>query len=155
MKLNDSLLGLLLIALAIAVITHAASFPVIAGQAVPPSLFPILVGCGLFVTGLVLTAKGVRARGAMLEPDAWMRSPRLLLDMLLVVGGVAFYILFSEPLGYFLAAPLALLAFLTGTHARLVVAIPVALVVPLFIHYVFYTLLRVNLPWGLLTEYAW
>ena len=66
-----------------------------------------------------------------------------------------FYIVFSEALGYLIAAPLALLAFLIATGTRAIAAVPVALLVPLLIHYIFYTLLKVPLPWGLLTEYAW
>ena len=87
----------------------------------------------------------------MLEIDAWVRSPRLLFDFLLVIGAVLFYILFSDELGYFIAAPLALAAFLFATGTRALVLVPVAVVVPLIIHYIFYTLLKVPLPWGLLT----
>jgi putative tricarboxylic transport membrane protein len=91
----------------------------------------------------------------VLQLDAWVRSPRLLLDFCLAVGAVLFYILFSEALGYLIAAPLALLAFLIATGTRAIVAVPAALLVPLLIHYIFYTLLRVPLPWGLLTDFAW
>jgi len=71
------------------------------------------------------------------------------------VGAVLFYIAFSEALGYAIAAPIALLSFLIATGTRPIVAVPIALLVPLLIHYIFYTVLRVPLPWGLLTEYAW
>jgi putative tricarboxylic transport membrane protein len=33
--------------------------------------------------------------------------------------------------------------------------VPLAIVVTLLIHYVFYKLLRVPLPWGLLQKVAW
>ena len=35
------------------------------------------------------------------------------------------------------------------------VVLPTAIVVPLIIHYIFYTVLKVPLPWGLLTDHAW
>ena len=42
-----------------------------------------------------------------------------------------------------------------ATRVRMLVAVPVALLVPLLIHYIFYSGLRVALPWGVLVEYAW
>ena len=66
----------------------------------------------------------------MLEVDAWVRTPRLLFDFLLVIGGLLFYILFSDELGYFIAAPLALAAFLFATGTRALIVLPVAVVVP-------------------------
>jgi putative tricarboxylic transport membrane protein len=104
----------------------------------------------------LLAAGILRSRGApLIELDDWLRSPRRLLDMLLIAGGLAFYVLLSEQLGYFVTAPAALLMFLIATRVRLLVALPVAALVPLLIHYIFYTGLRVPLPWGVLTDHAW
>ena len=50
---------------------------------------------------------------------------------------------------------LYLLAFMWVLRVRWVVAIPVALVMTLLIHYAFYKLLKVPLPWGVLTPIAW
>ena len=94
-------------------------------------------------------------RQPVLELDAWVRTPRLLFDFFLVIGAVVFYILLADELGYPIVAPLVLLALLLATGTRIRVAVPVAVVVPLFIHYIFYSLLKVPLPWGLLTPYAW
>ena len=84
-----------------------------------------------------------------------MRTPRLLFDFFLMIGAVLFYILFSERLGYFITAPIALYASLLATGVRCAIAVPVAAIVPLIIHYIFYTVLKVPLPWGLLVDYAW
>jgi putative tricarboxylic transport membrane protein len=157
MKLHDSLIGALLIAFAIAVALHARGFPGMPGQAIGPAFFPTLIATGMAVAGLALLGAGiVRGRGArLIEVDEWVRLPRRLLDMLLIAGGLAFYVLLSEQLGYFVTAPVALLMFLVATHVRLPVAVPIAALVPLLIHYIFYTGLRVPLPWGLLTDHAW
>ena len=40
-------------------------------------------------------------------------------------------------------------------RVRLPRAIVIALVMTLVIHYMFYKLLRVPLPWGVLTPWAW
>jgi putative tricarboxylic transport membrane protein len=157
MRFSDSLIAALLIALAAAVIVHASAFPPMPGQAFGPSLFPTLVAAGLILASLGLVVSGWRGgqRRPLLELDSWVRSPRLLFDFALIVGGLLFYILFSEALGYLIAAPVALAAFLFATGTRALVALPVAVVVPLIIHYLFYTLLKVPLPWGLLTDHAW
>jgi putative tricarboxylic transport membrane protein len=157
MRLHDSLIGILLIVFAIAVALHARGFPDMPGQAIGPALFPTLVAAGTALAGLALLVAGiVRGRGVRLvEVDDWLRSPRRLLYMLLIAGGLAFYVLLSEQLGYFVTAPATLLMFLIATRVRLLVALPVAALVPLLIHYIFYTGLRVPLPWGVLTEHAW
>lgn len=156
MKLHDGLIAALLIALAIAILLHVRTFASMPGQAFGPGLFPSVIAVGMILSSLVLVVGALRgARQPLIEIDAWVRTPRLLLDFCLAVGGVLFYILCSDWLGYFITAPIALLAFLIATGTRLVAALPVAVVVPLLIHYIFYTLLKVPLPWGLLTEHAW
>jgi putative tricarboxylic transport membrane protein len=157
MRFSDSLIAALLIAFATAVIWYVSDFPLMPGQAFGPALFPTLVASGLILASLGLVVSQLRSgqREPLLELDGWMRTPRLLFDFVLVVGGLLFYILFSETLGYFLAAPLALAAYLFATGVRPLVVLPVAVVVPAIIHYLFYTLLKVPLPWGLLTDYAW
>lgn len=157
MRLHDAILAVLLLAFAVAVGVHAAGFPGMPGQALGPGFFPTLVAAGMALAALVLLATTIRRRAAvpLIELDDWVRSPRRLLDVLLVVGGLAFYVRFSETLGYFIAAPVSLLMFLAATRVRMPIAVPVALLVPLLVHYIFYTGLRVPLPWGVLTEYAW
>jgi len=157
MKLHDGIIAALLIAVAVAILLYARTFPGMPGQAFGPALFPSVIAVAIMVSGLALAVGAVRGgrRQPLIELDPWVRSPRLLLDFCLVVGGVLFYVLFSEPLGYFVTAPIALLAFLLATGTRLAAALPVAVLVPLLIHYIFYTMLKVPLPWGLLTEHAW
>jgi putative tricarboxylic transport membrane protein len=157
MRIHDSLLAVLLIALAVAIAVHARGFPPMPGQGFGPAFFPTLIAAGLLLAALVMLGSVWRRgrAGPPIELDDWVRSPRKLVEMLLLVGGVLFYILLSEPLGYFLTAPVALLMFLVATRVRMRVAVPVALLVPLLIHYIFYSGLRVALPWGILVEHAW
>jgi putative tricarboxylic transport membrane protein len=157
MKLHDVIIAAILLAVALAIGVHASSFPPMPGQAVGPGFFPTLVAAGIALGALVLAAATIarRAGGAGIEFDEWARAPRRLVEVFLVAGGVAFYVLFSESLGYFIAAPAALLMFLLATRTRLLIAVPIAALVPLLIHWIFYTGLRVPLPWGLLTEHAW
>jgi putative tricarboxylic transport membrane protein len=156
-KIHDAFSGLLLAALGIALLLYARSLPLIPGQKVGPGFFPGAVAIGLIACGIVLLLVTLRRRpgGRWLELDAWVRSPRLLVAFTVIVGSLAFYVGLADTLGYFLTAPLVLAAMLAVLRVRFVVIVPVALAVPLLIHYIFYSVLKVPLPWGLLASYAW
>lgn len=157
MKLNDGLIAALLTVFALALLAHVADFPDMPGQAFGPSLLPSLVAVGLILCSIALAVGALRAspRHRLVEWDGWVKQPRKVLALLAVIGAVAFYIAFSETLGFLIAAPLVLLVVLRACGTGWLAGIPLAAIVPLGIHYIFYTLLKVALPWGLLTEYAW
>jgi len=161
MKLNDAVWGALLIFFSVAILVHVQSFPTIPGQKVGPALFPGVLAVCLAVCAVLLMVKGLasRARGGerarWLELDGWTRSRRHVRAFAAVVGVNVFYILLVGKLGFILTgtAYLALLFIVFGVKKRLVV--PLALGLTLGIHYAFYTLLRVPLPWGVLEGIAW
>jgi putative tricarboxylic transport membrane protein len=84
-----------------------------------------------------------------------VRSPSALVAFAVIVGSLAAYVRWADQLGYFLTAPLVLAAMLAVLRVRLPVIVPVALAVPLLIHYIFYSVLKVPLPWGVLAPHAW
>jgi putative tricarboxylic transport membrane protein len=161
MKLNDAVWGALLIFFSAAILVHVQGFPTIPGQKVGPALFPGGLAVGLAVCAVLLIVKGVAARAAggerahWLELDDWTRSRRHLRAFVAVIGVNVFYILLVDTLGFILTGTvyLALLFIVFGVRKKLVV--PIALVVTLVIHYAFYKLLRVPLPWGVLQGVAW
>ncbi len=57
-------------------------------------------------------------------------------------------------MGFILTGFVYLLAFMWVMQVCLVRAIPIALIMTLAIHYAFYKLLRVPLPWGVLAPIA-
>ena len=73
----------------------------------------------------------------------------------MLVAVNVFYLLAVDRLGFLLTGFLYLLALMWVLRVRWVVAIPVAVAMTLLIHYAFYKLLKVPLPWGVLTRYAW
>jgi len=156
-KLNDGLVGLLLIAFSLALLLHVSAFPDMPGQTFGPSLLPRAVAIGLILCSAVLILRALRAspRHPWVEWDAWAANPRVVLALLAVIGAVAFYIAFSESLGYPIAAPIALLVVLRACGVGWLAAVLLAAAVPAAIHYIFYSLLKVALPWGLLIEHAW
>lgn len=157
MKLNDAIFGALLVALGLAVLLAVQAYPKIPGQPVGPALFPGLIAVGLCVCGLLLVVKGLRAgRGqAWVEFEDWVRSPRHLGALAVLLGGVVFYIAVSTSLGFLPTAFIMLAALFVVLGVRLPRALVLAVVATLVVHYAFYKLLRVPLPWGVLTPWAW
>jgi len=160
-KLNDAVWGALLIFFSAAVLTHVQSFPSIPGQKVGPALFPGLLAVGLAVCAVVLIVKGLAARAQggdrarWVELDGWTRSRRHLLAFGAVIGVNLFYILLVERIGFILTGVVYLGTLFAIFGVRRKWIVPIALVAVLVIHYAFYKLLRVPLPWGLLQGIGW
>ena len=157
MKLNDAIFGLLLLVLGITVLVTVQSFPKIPGQQVGPALFPGLIATGLCIGGLLLLVRGWRERASVpwLALRDWARSPSHLLGFVVAVGSVVFYMLVSEKLGFILSSTIVLTTFFAVLKVPLGRSLLVAVVATLVIHFAFYKLLRVPLPWGVLTDFAW
>lgn len=156
MRLNDAIFGLLFAALGALVLIGVQGYPKIPGQPVGPALFPGLIGCGLIVTGILLVRRGWRERQRpWLVSDEWMRSPRHVVAFAVLVAGVVFYIAAADALGFIPVSIVLLTAVLLSLRVKLPRALVVAVLATLVVHFVFYKLLRVPLPWGLLTPYSW
>ena len=156
MRLNDTFSGLLLVIFGIAVAISAASFPATAGQTIGPGLFPALVGVGLALSGAVLAWSGRTVRsGQWLTLEEWVAEPRMILNAALVVGALIAYALVVDTVGFFVTAFvfLAILFLAFGVNRRWIA--PLAAMVTLGLHFAFYSLLRVPLPWGWLESLAW
>jgi len=162
MRIDDRLLGVILAAFGAAIWLIARTFPVMGGMAYGPGFFPTIAAIGLLVCGIVIAVTGaVKARattsaGAAQLPAGPVQSSgggllRPLLICLIVLGfGLAL-----QPLGFHIAAAAAVAAaaFVFGAGPLAGVALGIA--AAFGAHYVFYSLLRVPLPWGVLTPVAW
>ena len=156
MKLNDAVFGALLLARGSAVLFAIQGFPKSPGQPVGPALFPGLIAIGLCICGALLLLRGLRQpRQAWLAMDDWVRSPRHVAALLVLLGSIVFYIAAANWLGFLPTALLILVAMLTVLRVPPGRAVLIAVIATLVIHFAFYKLLRVPLPWGLLTPYAW
>jgi putative tricarboxylic transport membrane protein len=161
MKLNDAIWGALFLLLSVAILVHVQNFPAMPGQKVGPALFPGTIAVALAACALLLIARGlaVRAkageRAAWVVFDEWVRSPRHLLAFALVLGVNVFYILVVDHLGFIPTAVIYLTALFLVFGVRLGNGLVIAVATTLVIHYAFYKLLRVPLPWGWLTKWAW
>jgi putative tricarboxylic transport membrane protein len=161
MKLNDAVWGALLLLFSVVLLVHVQSFPKIPGQQVGPGLFPGLLALGLGVCGVILILKGLATRreggerGDWIAFDAWTRLPHYQLAFALTIGVIVFYILAVDALGFIPTGIVYLCAlfWVYGVPRKWIV--PIAVIVTLCIHYAFYKLLKVPLPWGLLQGIAW
>jgi putative tricarboxylic transport membrane protein len=160
-KLNDAVWGALFSLLSVALLVHVQSFPTIPGQKIGPALFPGIIAVGLAICGAMLIVKGlaVRTHGGeharWVAFMAWVGSPRHVLAFFTVIAVNVFYILLVNTLGFIPTAViyLAVLFAAFGVPPRW--NLPIAIVVTLLIHYSFYKMLKVPLPWGVLTGVAW
>ena len=157
MKLNDAIFGLVLLALGVAVLLGVQGFPKIPGQPVGPALFPGMIAVGLGIAGVLLVVRGVRTRAAQpwLAWEDWVHSPRHIAALAVLLGSVVFYIAAVDWLGFLPVAALILLALFLVLRVPPGRALLIAAIAAFAIHFAFYKLLRVPLPWGLLTPYAW
>ena len=157
MKINDAVFGLLLLLLGGAILVVVQGYPKIPGQQVGPALFPGLIASGLCLCGALLMVKGWRDRAVSpwLHLDEWVRSPRHVLAALLVVLGVVFYVLAVDRLGFLITSTVVLGTQLWSLRVPPGRSVLIAVIATLVIHTAFYKFLRVPLPWGVLTPYAW
>jgi putative tricarboxylic transport membrane protein len=164
-RVNDAVWGALFLALSGAILIHVQGFPRIPGQNVGPGLFPGAIATGIAVCGLILVVRGLAARrapesitlpgAAWLSLPGWVRSREHVIAFLVLVGVNVFYLAAVDKLGFLITGWVYLFALMRVLKVRTVVAGIVSLLMTLAIHYAFYKLLRVPLPWGVLTPLAW
>jgi putative tricarboxylic transport membrane protein len=152
MKFNDAVLGAVFLALSIAVLVAIQGYPKIPGQSIGPGAFPGLIALLLGGCSIALIWRGWRERRAqpLVAMGAWLGSPRHLLNFLVATGALAFYVLAADQLGFLVCGALILLSLFLALRVKPLLAVPLALVLPIVIHLIFYKLLRVPLPWGVL-----
>jgi putative tricarboxylic transport membrane protein len=156
MRINDAIFGAIFALLGAVILLHVQSFPNIPGQQYGAAIFPGLVAAGFVVCGLLLVVSGFRARTEQpwFAAGPWLRMPRQVVAVTAIVLGVAVYLLLAERVGFLIVAPALLLAWFRALGVRWPVALIGAVVTTLVMWYAFYKLLRVPLPWGVLTPFA-
>jgi putative tricarboxylic transport membrane protein len=157
-KVNDAVFGALFLALGALVLFAIQGFPKIPGQPVGPALFPGIIAVGLCIAGVALIAQGWRSRRngeAWAEWEPWVRSPRHLAALAVLLGSVLLYMFAAQALGFLPTAVLILAALFIVLRVPPGRSILVAVIAALLVHFAFYKLLRVPLPWGVLTPLAW
>ena len=157
MKFNDAASGAVLLALGIAILVNISTYPAIPGQSVGPAVFPGLLSILLIFCALLLIRKGMvdAKTEAWVTLGEWMRSRYHLRNFLVTIASLVFYIVASEPLGFLLCGTVILAAMFWALAVRRALVLPLAVLITLVIHTVFYKGLRVPLPWGVLQALQW
>lgn len=156
MKISDAVFGAVLLLLGVAILVHVQAFPRIPGQQVGPALVPGILAAGLAICGALLIVSGWRKRATepWSETADWMRSGRHLVAFVTVIGGIVAYVWLAQPLGFLIVGPVLLFVWFVVLGVRPLPAAVVAVVAALAIWFAFYKMLRVPLPWGVLTKFA-
>jgi putative tricarboxylic transport membrane protein len=158
MRLSDRVTGLFLVGLGSAAAYGGWLLPPVPGQPVGPNVFPLVIGIGLALCGLMI-AFGIghtfeeEEELVPLEPGQVAAAPRGRLygvRALLPPALLIFYVAAVDRIGFIPTAALIVLATSTALGARLKLSIPLAVAAPIGIHLIFAKLLRVPLPAGLL-----
>lgn len=174
MKLHDTVAGVIVLVFGTAVALYARTFPPMPGQNIGPSLFPALIGIALAGLGTALIVSGARRGSAPSEAvdestsdlprpasgprTAWgdrAARPRLAANFAAVVAVLLFYAVAVDWLGFFITGTAFLSVLMSAFGVRRAWILPLAGGVTLALHYAFYTVLNVPLPWGLLEAVAW
>ena len=157
MRINDAVLGGVLLAFSLVVGLYARTFPAIPGQEYGASVFPTWISIALGLCSVVLIAGGMRqwAETGAVSLEPWARSGHHLRSLAITIALVVFYILASTPLGFIPTAFIALAILFAVLGVKPLLVPILAAGVTMAMHYGFYSLLRVPLPWGVLTPWAW
>jgi len=158
MKFDDTFIGLFLAVCSVGIFAIAQTFPPIPGQNFGASLFPTVLSVGLFICSVLLLIPGLRQRAAGApRPSwpAWTREPISILRFLLAPGSLFFYFETGDSLGFIPCALILLLVLFRVFGVSWLRAIVVAVISVLVIHFMFYSILHVPLPWGMLEPLSW
>lgn len=150
MRLNDALLGAILVVFAGWVWWMTTFFPAFPGQDYGPNLFPRILAAGIGGCGAVLVLRGLRSGAPAVALAGWTREPARLLSFLLVPGAALAYMLLADRLGFIPTAFLLLSGLSLWFRARPLLALPVAAGMTLLVHWFFAGLMRVPLPRGMM-----
>ena len=170
MRVNDAIVGVILVLFAIAEIAYSTTFPTLHGQKYGSSLFPIIIGCCLIACGLVLIVRGLHARrqathlaSSSIPPETdvadnqqwiqwgdWVRSSSHLINMLLIPGLLIAYVWLSDAVGFIPMAIMILTILLFRLGSSLLVSLSIAIATTAVLQLLFVKLLLVPLPSGLL-----
>lgn len=150
MRLNDALLGAVLLGFGAWVWWLTTFFPAFPGQDYGPNLFPRILVVGISICAVMLVLRGLRQRGHAIVIDDWVRDPARVVSVLSMPAAVLFYIFASDPLGFIPTAFVILATLFLWFRTRVVLALPIAAGMTLLMHWFFAGLMRVPLPRGLL-----
>lgn len=175
MKSNDIPIGAGLLVLSLLILWHVSSFPPAPGQPYNAALFPGIAAAGLAIASIALIVGGLRKRSddkaasdaerekelESLSSEQGMevlettKVPSRMLAIILTAGAIVFYLLVANFLGFIITGTIILAVLMWSYGVAFKVLVPVSIIAAVIIHFAFYKLLSVPLPWGVLQPLAW
>lgn len=151
MKISDTVVGAGFVAAGALIFAGTLNYPTLEGGQPGPSLFPRILGGLMAVFGGLVSVQGLRARDAS-EDVEWLRLHRnpAFINALVVLVGVAAYILLVEKIGFLVTGALLLFVVMWRLDVPLFKALIVAIVFNALVHFLFAKIMRVPLPTGIL-----
>ena len=157
MKINDTVSGAAIAALGLTILIHVQSFPPMPGQKVGPAMFPGLLAVGLLICAAGVIWRGLKSlktEGWVVWPE-WLQQRRIAAGFALIPLVLIVYAAVSEKLGFIPTGIAFLFSLCWVFGVRPWMAFAVAVAGTLVIHTIFYKLLKVPLPWGILSGVVW
>lgn len=150
MKISDTLVGAGFATAGALVVTATLGYPAGDVGQPGPALFPRLVGGLMAAFGVLLALQGARARDAS-GSVAWreLRHNESFINAVFVILGVLAYLLLSERLGFLLTAAAVMFVLMWRLRVAVAKAAMVAVLFTLAVYVLFFKILRVPLPTGL------
>lgn len=149
MRVNDAVIGMLVIILGISVYIHVQSFPFQGDGHPGPSLFPSVLAILFCVVGVILIYQGVKSKQVMFAIIPGLTAKGIG-NIVVTLIAILFYVFTSEKLGFLLTSFIIMLSLMFILKAKPIHALPVAVGMTLFIYCVFNKILLVPLPQGII-----
>ena len=159
MKVNDAVSGIFFILFGMLLFYLTRDFPIMPGQKYGADLFPRLIGVFMGLGGIALIFRGVRTRNEVpwVTVMEWVSSPRHVMNFLLVIAVLIFYIAISDLLGFIPTAFICLMAMLVRLRGLIYwrSSVLISIIAVIVIQQFFGEFLRVPLPWGIVPIFGW
>ncbi|MDT0684574.1 tripartite tricarboxylate transporter TctB family protein [Roseicyclus sp. F158] len=156
MTKSDTLIGLILMGVAVAALTPAWTFASVPGMRFGAWTFPVFVTIALGLSGAALTIKSLLsgsevpevAEDGVAEPKA---TPSAIIGFILIVAATLFYIFAADALGFLVTSALIVLALSLFFWRRPIPCLILTLVSVPVAELIFARAFSVPLPRGLLS----
>ncbi len=155
MKISDTLSGIILGIFAVIIFVMSLSFPPTPGQEFGSGLFPRLIAIGLLLCAIGLVVQSRRRNDSQVSM-AWPGLNSVtFLRFCMIPATLIFYFLTAEYLGFFISSGIILMLTFLVFGVKPLYSVVLTVISVLLIHFSFYNILEVPLPWGLLESVAW
>jgi putative tricarboxylic transport membrane protein len=149
MRVSNTAIGIGLIVFAIAVLFYTRTFPTLEKGYPGPSLFPNILAVLFIISGITLVVQGVRSGEKILRFETSGITRSGLINILLALGAIIFYIFLSDFLGFQITSFILLFGLMKWLRVSMPWSLVMACGVTLAIYVLFAKILLVALPWGL------